>query len=130
MDTNGDLVPAYPQGLYNGRKVTVPEVLIGNFRAGSKNHSPYTSFAVDRDVAADFGEVIIVLDLGGLRGAIERGEVTGVRIYTQAQIQEEIQRSTVLSDHWKRNASKWSKAVNEIIVEGRIPARFIRMESK
>jgi toxin YqcG len=128
LNEAGDLVPANPSGMYQGREVSAAEHILGGFRRGAKSNSPYTSFTPNGEIAAGYGGQKIAVDLAALRRAVQSGEVTGVEIIEQAQIQEMIRNNANLGDYWKNLASKWSARDQEVLIKGVVPKKFIKGE--
>jgi hypothetical protein len=128
VSSTGDLVPANLAGLHNGRPVTVAEHVLGGFRRGAKSNSPFTSFTPQRATAAGYGSEVVSVDIAVLRKAIRSGEVTGVAVLNQRQIQRLIGQNPHLSDFWKGRASRWSSRDQEFLIRGTIPERFFSVD--
>jgi hypothetical protein len=126
LNEAGDLVPANVTGIYRGRQVTAAEHILGGFRRGAKSNSPFTSMTPNAATAASYGSDVISVNISALRQGIQSGEVTGVAILNQRQIQRLIQQNPNLSDYWKALASKWSARDGEFLIRGIVPERFIR----
>jgi hypothetical protein len=129
IDDNGNLVPANKEGLYKGRQVTVTETehILGGFRKGGKNNSPFTSFSPNNTVTVKYGDKTIELDFNGLRTAIRNGDVTDVAILNPKQIQRLIQQDTLTTPYWKRLALKWTERDNEYLIKGEIPKEYFKI---
>ena len=128
LNPAGDLVPANPTGMYQGRPVTPAEHILGGFRRGAKSNSPYTSFTPKGKVAGGYGGQKVTVDLAALRKAIQEGRVKGVEILDQAQVQQAIHSDPRLSDYWKNLASKWAARDEEVLIKGVIPKEFLKVE--
>jgi toxin YqcG len=112
-------------GTYKGRQVTVAEHILGGFRKDAKGNSPFTSLTPNAATVAGYGSGVIGVNISALRQAIRSGEVTGVAILNQRQIQRLIRSNSNLSDYWKNLASKWSARDGEFLIRGTVPERFI-----
>ena len=125
IDDAGNLVPASTTGIYKGRQVTVGEHVLGGYRRGAKGNSPFTSLTPNASTAADYGSEVAGVNISALRQAIRSGEVTGVAVLNQRQIQRLIRNNSNLSDYWKNLASKWAARDGEFLIRGTVPERFI-----
>ncbi len=128
LNEAGDLVPANPTGAYKGRQVSVGEHILGGYRRGAKSNSPFTSFTPDGKVAGGYGGQTVTIDLNALQRAISSGEVKGVQILDQAAVQQAIRNDPLLSDHWKNLASRWAARDQEVLIQGVVPKRFIKVD--
>lgn len=129
VNENGDLVPANPEGIHNGKKVTIAQHLAPKWSKGAKANSPYISFSTTDGVTTKFGPQRISLDVKALRSSIEEGETVGVKIYEHHEVLKCIEDSDY-SGSVKEVLKRFVKADREIIVEGIIPKRFIQVASK
>lgn len=128
IDEEGDLSPVDPNGLYKGRKVELYEHINHKFCRHAKKHTPYISFGTTDGVVAKYGnEVGIELDLEKFREAIKKGELPGRRIYEHSEVLDSIANSHY-PPRVKKNLTNYAKADKEILIEGVIPARFLRIK--
>lgn len=127
IDNDGNLVPANPNGIYNGRQVSVTEHILGGFRKGAKGNSPYTSFTFNNDIIQGYGNSHIEVDISGLRKAIQSGEVTDVAILSPKQIKKLIINDSMQSDYWKKRALSWTQRDSEYLIRGIIPKEYIKI---
>ncbi|CAN5176190.1 hypothetical protein BH11CYA1_BH11CYA1_45760 [soil metagenome] len=83
----GDLMPADPAGVHNGKPVDIVEHINPLLDCNAKGHSPYTSFTESSaDVAMSFGKTHITLDLKAMRHDIASGALKDVEIIDQRNI--------------------------------------------
>lgn len=125
VDEAGNLVPASTTGIYQGRQVTVAEHVLGGFRRGAKGNSPFTSLTPNATTATGYGSDVIGVNVSALRQAIRSGDVTGVAVLNQRQVQRLIRNNPNLSDYWKNMASNWAARDGEFLIRGTVPERFI-----
>lgn len=92
--------------MYKGRQVTVTEHILGGYRKGAKNNSPYTSFSPNSGATVKYGDNSIELDFNGLRTAIRNGDVKDVAILSPKQIERLIKQDKITTPHWKNLALK------------------------
>lgn len=122
----GDLVPANPDGVFKGRKVTVADHILGSYRRGRKANSPFTSFSLNKGKAAAWSKQqgnIIEVDLNRLQKAIDAGDVSGIRIVHQKEILEVLAKEP--ANNFRTRAIAFTTRENEILIEGVVPASFI-----
>ena len=87
IDSNGDLVPADPNG-----KTTITQHVIGGNNPNIKGKSPYTSFAPSKGTGGkQYGSHEVQVDYKKLQEDIDSGKVTGVEIHDPASVQGSIQ---------------------------------------
>ncbi|MBX9942165.1 MAG: hypothetical protein K2Y32_23065 [Candidatus Obscuribacterales bacterium] len=130
INENGDLSPASPEGIYKGKKVTVEEHLAAKWCRGAKAHSPYTSFGHKDGVLKTFGKGDgLTLDLDGLRAAIASGEVRNVKVFEHEDVLKAIEGSR-FHIIIKNKLLTWAKAHHEVVVEGIIPGKFLKIGLK
>ena len=127
IDESGNLVPANKEGMYKGRQVTVTEHILGGYRKGAKNNSPYTSFSPNSGATVKYGDNSIELDFNGLRTAIRNGDVKDVAILSPKQIERLIKQDKITTPHWKNLALKWTKRDNEYLIKGEIPKDYFKI---
>lgn len=123
----GNLVPANKEGMYKGRQVTVTEHILGGYRKGGKNNSPYTSFSINNNATVKYGNNTIELDINGLRTAIRNGDVKDVAILNPKQIERLIAQDRLTTPYWKKLALKWTKRDNEYLIKGEIPKDYFKI---
>jgi len=129
INENGDLIPNSIEGPTNRPPTTVSEHVHGLWNPAAKANSPFSSFSVQESVISTFGSDKLVLDLQGLRSAISSGEVQGVRIVEHAEILQTIREA----NHPYRLQQKllnFAKRSHEILIEGIVPAKFLKLERK
>ncbi|PEW16955.1 pre-toxin TG domain-containing protein [Bacillus cereus] len=127
IDESSNLVPANKEGMYKGRQVTVTEHILGGYRKGAKNNSPYTSFSPNSGATVKYGDKSIELDFNGLRTAIRNGDVKDVAILKPKQIERLIEQDRLTTPHWKKLALKWTKRDNEYLIKGEIPKDYFKI---
>lgn len=123
----GNLVPANKEGIYKGRQVTVTEHILGGYRKGGKNNSPYTSFSINNNATVKYGDNTIELDINRLRTAIRNGDVKDVAILNPKQIERLIEQDRLSTPYWKKLALKWTKRDNEYLIRGEIPKDYFKI---
>lgn len=127
INEDGDLVPANPEGLYKGRKVTLAEHLNGRWCKGQKANSPYTSFGFDKGhVVAKYGNKHIELDLAALELEMKTGNSPVVAIHRLEAIIKSIQEHPTFPASTKKFLVNCATKDNEILIEGVIPKRFLK----
>lgn len=128
IDAEGNLNPVDPIGLYKGRKVELFEHINHKFCRHAKKHSPYISFGTADGVVAKYGNNAgIELDLEKFREAMKNGELPGRRIYEHNEVLDSITNSHY-PPRVKTTLTNFVKADREILVEGMIPKRFLRIK--
>ncbi|WP_374191397.1 pre-toxin TG domain-containing protein [Bacillus cereus group sp. N11] len=127
INESGNLVPANKEGMYKGRQVTVTEHILGGYRKGAKNNSPYTSFSPNNGATVKYEDNSIELDFNALRTAIRNGDVKDVAILKPKQIERLIEQDRLTAPHWKKLALKWTKRDNEYLIKGEIPKDYFRI---
>lgn len=131
INEDGDLTPVNPEGLYKGRKVTLAEHLNGGWCKAQKANSPYTSFGLDQGhVVAKFGENYIELDLAKLESEIARGTAPDVAIHDLDAILKSVAEHPTFPAHTKKFLTNTALRDSEILVEGVIPKRFLKVFQK
>lgn len=131
INEGGDLTPANPEGLYKGRKVTLAEHLNGGWCKAQKANSPYTSFGFDQNhVIAKFGENYVELDLARLESEIARGTSPDVVIRDLDAILKSVAEHPTFPAHTKKFLTNCAMRDREILVEGVIPKRFLKVFQK
>lgn len=130
LTPQGDLMPANPTGMYQGKPVDIVEHINQSIDWNAKGQSPYTSFSEkSNEVALSFGKTHITLDLKALRHDIASGAIKDVEIIDQADIAAHIKRSS-LSEIRQQHALECSRAECEVLIKGIIPARYLKVEVK
>ncbi|CAN5119949.1 hypothetical protein BH11CYA1_BH11CYA1_49350 [soil metagenome] len=130
ITAQGDLTPADPSGIYNGKPVDIVEHINPLINANAKGHSPYTSFSeLSSEVAMSFGKTHITLDLKALRHDIASGALKNVEAIDQADMAAHIQRSMKGEIH-KQHALECARAEREVLIKGIIPKKYLRVEVK
>ncbi|MGE6539610.1 pre-toxin TG domain-containing protein [Bacillus luti] len=127
INESGNLIPANKEGMYKGRQVTVTEHILGGYRKGAKNNSPYTSFSPNNGATVKYGDNSIELDFNALRTAIRNGDIKDVAILKPKQIERLIEQDRLTTPHWKKLALKWTKRDNEYLIKGEIPKDYFRI---
>lgn len=127
IDESGNLVPASKEGIHKGRQVTVTEHILGGYRKGGKNNSPFTSFSPNSGATVKYGDKSIELDFNGLRTAIRNGDVKDVAILNPKQIERLIEQDKITTPFWKNRALKWTKRDNEYLIKGEIPKDYFKI---
>lgn len=127
IDESGNLVPASKEGIHKGRQVTVTEHILGGYRKGGKNNSPFTSFSPNSNATVKYGDNSIELDFNGLRTAIRNGDVKDVAILNPKQIERLIEQDKITTPYWKNRALKWTKRDNEYLIKGEIPKDYFKI---
>lgn len=126
----GDLVPANPTGVYNGKPVDIVNHINPTINRQAKSCSPYTSFTESaRHAVAEYGRSKITLNLEALRNDIKSGVLQNVEIIDQANMAQHIERSTWGELH-KQNAYNAARAEREILIKGTIPKQYFKVEAK
>lgn len=125
INSEGNLIPANPEGVYNGRQVLVTEHILGGYRRGAKGNSPYTSFTFNDTIVQGYGNSHIEVDISGLRKAIQAGEVTDVAILSPKRIEKLIINDSIQSSYWKNKALNWTQRDSEYLIRGIIPKKYI-----
>lgn len=124
----GDLVPANPEGKYNGKDMTVCHHLDGGWNKKCKSSSPFTSFsAEDGSVITRYGDYLVKLDLKALKQA-KNAALVDVEILELPDILKAIDEAPGFSDIAKNKHRTWAIRDNEILIKGTIPGRFITVE--
>jgi len=122
------MVPANPEGLYNGRKVTLAEHLNGRWCKTQKANSPYTSFGFDKGhIVAKYGADYVELDLVGLEAEMAAGKSPVVGIHKLDAILKSIEEQPTFPQTTKKYLANCAKKDNEIMIEGVIPKRFLKV---
>lgn len=129
INEDGDLVPADLHGIYKGRKVSIVEHIEAQACRRAKEHSPYISFGTKDGVVAKYGGTGIELELQALRDAIAKGELAGVKIYEHEDVVEKI-RNSYFKRYAKVKCLEYVAKDKEILVEGVIPKRFLKLWAK
>ncbi|MEL6106323.1 MAG: RHS repeat-associated core domain-containing protein [Planctomycetota bacterium] len=123
----GDLEPANPKGISDGREVTLADHVLGSYRRKRKANSPFTSFTKSEGKAAawtpDDGKVIEV-DLDRLQKAIDAGDLPDVKIHHQDDILASIQE--LPDNNFKSRALNFAKDQDEVLIRGIIPKEFLK----
>lgn len=129
VDENGDLVPVNPSGLYKGRKVTPAEHLNASWCKAQKANSPYTSFSVENgQLVTKYGGQRIELDLPALEAELAAGKSPVVAIHRTEDIVKSIIEHPTFPAHTKEFFINCARKDNEILIEGIIPKRFLKIE--
>jgi hypothetical protein len=128
LTEEGSLSPANPEGLYKGRKVTLAEHLNGRWCKGQKANSPYTSFGLDKGhLVAKYGDNCVELNLAGLEAEIAQGKQPVTAIHRLDAIIKSVEDEATFPAPVKQYLIDCARKDNEIMVEGVIPKRFIRV---
>mgnify|MGYP006885818543 CR=1 FL=1 len=128
LNADGDLVPANPEGKYNGQEMTVCHHLDGGWNKNCKGSSPFTSFsAEDGSVISRYGDYLLKLDLNALKDTKTAGLIE-VDILELPDILKAIDEAPGFSEIAKNKHRKWAVRDNEILIKGIVPGRFITVE--
>ncbi len=127
---SGTLKPPNKDGTYKDRQVTVTEHILGGYRRGAKSNSPFTSFTNNKDIAFNYGDKTIKLDISALRKDIRSGELKDVAVLSPKQIERLIESDNVTSDFWKKRAMKWTKRDIEFLIKGEVPSKYFKILNK
>ena len=126
----GDLMPADPAGIHNGKPVDIVEHINPLLDFNAKGHSPYTSFSESSsEVAMSFGKTHITLDLKAMRHDIASGALKDVEIIDQADMAAHIQCSRK-GEIARQHALECSRAEREVLIKGVIPKKYLKVEVK
>jgi hypothetical protein len=126
INEQGDLVPADPKGIYDGKPVEVIDHVFGFSDTDVKQYSPYTSFSLESGVAIKYGNQKIMLNLESFRKAVKQGELLGTEIIEHEELIEIVKKSKN-SEFNKWKALKFITEDQEILIKGTIPARFLEI---
>lgn len=126
----GDLVPANPAGVFNGRPVDIVEHINPTAHPRAKCFSPYTSFSESaRHAVAEYGKSKITLNLEALRNDIKSGALQNVEIIDQANMARHIEKSKY-GELFKQSAFNDARAEREVLIKGIIPKKYLTVGAK
>lgn len=126
INEQGDLVPANPEGIFNGKPVDVMDHVLGFLFSDAKSYSPYISLSLKEGVAIKFGNEKIIVNVEALRKAVSQGELKGTEIIEHADLFEIIKQSR-RTDLQKKIALYTIKLEQEMLVKGTIPRRYLEI---
>ncbi|MBX3150423.1 hypothetical protein KF728_09765 [Candidatus Obscuribacterales bacterium] len=124
INADGDLTPADPIGTYKGRSVSVAEHIEAQACRRAKEYSPFISFGTKDGVIAKYGSDGVQLDLDGLRKAIAKNEVSGIKVIEHEELVDRI-RTSYFKRVEKIKLLEYVNKDREILVQGVIPKRFL-----
>lgn len=128
INSEGDLTPVNPDGLYKGRPVTLAEHLNGQFCKAQKAQSPFTSFGYEKGhLVAKYGGKGIELDLVSLEAEMAAGNLPVKGIHKLEAILQSIEEAPTFPKRTKTFLTNCAKRDNEVLIEGVIPKRFFRI---
>ncbi|CAN5316709.1 hypothetical protein BH11CYA1_BH11CYA1_41170 [soil metagenome] len=126
----GDLVPASPAGVFNGRPVDIVEHIKPTVDPRAKSFSPYTSFSESaRHAVAGYGKSKITVNLEALRYDIKSGALQDVEIIDQANMARHIEKSKY-GEMYKQSAFNDVRAEREVLIKGIIPKKYLTVGAK
>jgi hypothetical protein len=124
----GDLHPANPAGICNGKPVDIVEHINPTLNPEAKSHSPYTSFSESAHHAvAQYGKSKITLNLEALRRDIKTGLLENVEIIDHNVMTKHIENSKH-GELLKQSAYNDVRAEREVLIKGVIPKKCFTVE--